>query len=327
MWGEKRRRRRQEHCAALPVPAMSTFFMMQRRWQSSSCQEQVCVTSNTLFSMPLSLNPIARFPMSCHSPKEMKWQRSQPAQKDLCLKGTVYGKNPAGSPDLWSAVLHGAHCRGILGRCHLSGQSASQQKSGFTTGFQILKAIFSKRSCETSLKFCHLSWLQTVYTSTLFFSLLSLSTSSKHQAQPKWGSSQGPRYFPQGQGCDSPRATCYAGGLVTLVPLEEKYIHKTVQIFTYNCWEPCASPTCAYNWPTSHVQCEQLSFLPSGKQTKEGPCFSVDTWLSNILSRAGAPVQLQTLSFHSSSFQCDITCDNAGAYFTISFSEHARDTV
>lgn len=122
-----------------------------------------------------------------------------------------------------------------------------------------------------SLQFCHLSWLQTVYTSTFVFFLSSLSTSSKHWVQPKWGSIQGPRYFPQGQGCVSPSATCCARWLITLVPHEEKCIHETVQIFASNCWEPSAIPTRAHSWPTSHVQREQLRFLPSGKQTKERP--------------------------------------------------------
>lgn len=45
-----------------------------------------------------------------------------------------------------------------------------------------------------------------------------------------------------------------------------------------------------------------------------------------VLVQVGIPIHLQTFSFRSS-FQCDVSCDNAGSYFTISFSEHEWNTI
>lgn len=172
-----------------------------------------------------------------------------------------------------------------------------------------------------------------------FFSLSSPSISSKHHAYTKQGQIQGTRYS-HGQGCviDWSLSALLCQRLITLVAHEDKLTHTVVQIL------PLVG---------SSGKALQQPPLPSFEDFRSSPVANLSPVLVQkvlkpfyeynipvlcgcvttsrqfslfILVQVGIPIQLQTFSFHSS-FQHDVSCDNAGSYFTVSFSENEWNTI
>lgn len=163
------------------------------------------------------------------------------------------------------------------------------------------------------------------------FSLSPPSTSSKHHAYTKQGQIQGTRYS-HGQGC-VPECHLLCQRLITLVAHGDKLIHTMVQILPL-VWPsgkalqqpPLPSFEDFRNSPVANLSPVLVQKVLKSLSRYKNPilpgCVTISRQFSlYVLVQVGIPIHLQTFCFRSS-FQCDVSCDNAGSYFTISFSEH-----